>query len=148
MARDCKAPKTKSQGYRKLARSFTPRTKQVTTFPASLEPTDVTADTDSHDPWAYLLPDGEEGDVRLVQVPDRGSQPRCAPVVIGGVEAMGVIDTGADITIIGKRLFLAIMAARKLKKDCEVPDKTPRSYDRKLFTLQGMLRLETIQRPN
>lgn len=136
---------------RRAGGKSTPKTKQVTTSKAS--PTDQTdanadtadanADTADQDPRAYLLPDTEEGEVRLVQVPDKGSQPQSAPVIIGKVEAMGIVDTGADITIIGKRLFLTIAAARKLRKDdCRIADKTPRSYYRKPFSLHGMLQLD------
>ena len=53
------------------------------------------------------------------------------------------MDSGADITIIGKDLLQTIAAVSKLRKrDCKNPDKVPRTYDRKPFTLHGMLELE------
>ena len=51
--------------------------------------------------------DSEEtaGAVREVRVNYRGSQPQYAPVLLQGVPARGVIDSGADITIVGGDLF-------------------------------------------
>ena len=81
--------------------------------------------------------------MKLIHVRDRGSRPRRAQVQIGGVLAWGIVDSGADITIIGKDLLQTIAAVSKLRKrDCKNPDKVPRTYDRKPFTLHGMLELE------
>ena len=81
--------------------------------------------------------------MKLVQVSDRGSKPRQAQVQIGGVLAWGIVDSGADITIIGKDVLQTIAAVSKLRKrDCKKPDKIPVTYDRKPFTLHGMLELE------
>ena len=86
--------------------------------------------TGPEDPHTYLLSDSDKGEVKLVQVQDQGSQPQWAPVQIGGVPAWGIVDSKADITIVGKQLFLKIAAANKLKKsDCKPPDKTPKTYD-------------------
>ena len=81
--------------------------------------------------------------MKLIHVRDRGSRPRRAEVQIGGVLAWGIVDSGADITIIGKDLLQTIAAVSKLRKrDCKNPDRVPRTYDRKPFTLHGMLELE------
>ena len=55
----------------------------------------------------------------------------------------GVIDTGADITIMGGELFKKIAKVAKLKKkDFKQPDRTPCTYDRKQFKLHGRMDLE------
>ena len=57
----------------------------------------------------------------------------------------GIIDSGADITIIGGRLFKRVaLAARLKKKDFMKPDKTPRTYDQKPFTLDGKMDLDVV----
>ena len=64
---------------------------------------------------------------------------------IRGVPAWGIVDSGADITIVGKQLFQTIAAVSKLKKrDCKKPDKIPKTYDRKPFTLHGKLELDIM----
>ena len=138
LARNCRMCKSESQGRSNSSfRKQTPTTKQVTTSVAGKEAT-----LDPEDPRAYLPLDSDEGDVKLIQVQDKGSQPQCAQVQIGGVPVWGIVDSGADIS---KRLFLAIAAASKLKKrDCKKPDKIPKTYDRKPFSLHGMLELEVV----
>ena len=134
LARDCRTSKSESRGRDSSARKQTLTTKQVTT---------ALDGGDQEDPRDYLLPDSDDGNVKLVHVQDRGSQPRRAQVQIGGVLAWGIVDSGADITIIGKDLLQTIAAVGKLRKrDCKKPDKVPRTYDRKPFTLHGMLELE------
>ena len=49
--------------------------------------------------------DFDGGEIQTVRVEDRGSKPCHASVQVEGVPAEGVIDTGADITIIGGDLF-------------------------------------------
>ena len=66
------------------------------------------------DPLSLL--DSSDSDVNVVRVNDRGSKPQFAEVLIQGVPATGVIDTGADITIIGGELFQKVAAAARLKK--------------------------------
>ena len=79
----------------------------------------------------------------MVRVQDKGSQPHCAPIQIQGVPAYGIIDSGADITIIGGNLFRKVAAAARLKKrDLQKPDKTPRTYDQKPFQLDGRMDLD------
>ena len=74
--------------------------------------------------------DSDEEEVKLVHVACPNGQPKCAWVLIQSVEASGIVDTGADITIIGQDLFLTISTANKLKKrNLKKPDKLPKNYD-------------------
>lgn len=97
-------------------------------------------------PCAILLSDSEEGDsveVNQVHVDDRGSVHQQVKVVMGGVPAVGMVDTGADLTIIGGSLFKQIAAVGRLhKRDFKTADKTPRNYDRQSFQLDGRLDLD------
>ena len=76
---------------------------------------------------------------------DEASKSQCAHVQIQGVLAYGIIDTAADITIVGGRLFKRIVTiARLKKKDLKPPDKKPRTYDQCTFTLHGQMDLDII----
>ena len=59
-----------------------------------------------------LLFSDSDTEVKVIRVSDEGSKSQCAHVQIQGVPAYGIIDTAADITIIGGRLFkrIAIIA--------------------------------------
>ena len=60
-----------------------------------------------------------------------------------GVDAWGILDTGADITIMGPDLFKKVASLRRLKKrNFHQPDKVPKTYDRRTFTLDGRMELE------
>ena len=64
-------------------------------------------------------------------------------VVVAGVPADGIVDTAADITIVGAEVFKRIAAVAKLRqRDLKPPDKTPRTYDHKIFRLDGRLDLD------
>ena len=55
----------------------------------------------------------------------------------------GVIDTAADVTIMGGEMFKKVAAVAKLrKKDFKPADKTPHNYDKKPFRLDGKLELD------
>ena len=87
--------------------------------------------------------DSSSESVNRVEVQDQGSQPRCARVFIQGVPVIGIIDSGADISIIGGKLFRQVAAKAKLKKrQLKLPDKTPKTYDGKEFHLDGRMDLE------
>ena len=74
---------------------------------------------------------------------DHGSKPRYANVSVAGVLATGVIDTGADITIINGALFAKVASAARLKKkDFQKADKVPRTYNQQRFTLDGRMDLD------
>ena len=83
--------------------------------------------------------DSEESDgVRLIQMADESSQSQLADVIIQGVPADGVINTGADITIMGQELFARVTAAAKLrKKNFQKPDKVPQTYDQRTYNRDG-----------
>lgn len=74
--------------------------------------------------------DSESGEgVRQIRVEDRGSQQQFADVVIEGVPARGVVDTGAEITIMGGQLLARVATVARLKKNhLKLPDKVPKSY--------------------
>ena len=56
--------------------------------------------------------------------------------------AQGIVDSGADITIIGGELFRIVAAVARLrKKDLKKPDRVPRTYDHRAFTLDGRMDL-------
>ena len=80
--------------------------------------------------------------VYIVRVEDKGSIPRMVMVDVQGVPARGIIDSGADITIINGDLFQRVATVACLKKGAfKKPDKIPVTYDQKSFTLQGKMNL-------
>ena len=139
LAKECKVRKKESVPYVSHGEK---KTNKVTTNVIHSQHKDEQQDSD--DPLDYLYSsDSEgEGEVRLVQVEDKGSKPRKAHVGVQGVPAYGVIDTGADITIMGGELFKKVAAAARLKKRCfKQADKTPYSYDQRPFKLNGKIDL-------
>ena len=55
----------------------------------------------------------------------------------------GVVDTGADITIMGGEMFKRVATVARLrKKDFKPPDKSPRNYNQQPFKLDGRLDLD------
>ena len=132
-ARDCRRSKSESAG-RAPARNKTANTKQVKSDSASVSQELVDMLYSSSD---------EEADVCSVRVTDKGSQPRCAPVQLQGVPVFGIIDSGANITIIGGGLLRKVATTARLKKrDLKQPDQTPRTYDQQPFQLDGMMELD------
>ena len=70
---------------------------------------------------------------------------QCTKLFVQGVPVYGIIDSGADITIIGGRLFKRVaLAARLKKRDFMKLGKTPRTYDQKPFTLEGRMDLNVM----
>ena len=91
----------------------------------------------------FLFSDSEESDsgVRQVRINDRGSHQQYANVQIEGVPAKGVIDSGADITIMGGDLFHRVAAAARLRRSRFMKaDKVPRTYDSGLESMGGASR--------
>jgi len=132
-SKDCPARKTESGGKQKTT------TKQGTT--AAL----VTSEEQMimEDPCSYLHSDSEDNQVKLVQVPDQGSRNHRARVLVQGVPAQGLIDTGADITIMGGELFKLVAAANHLKKSqFKKADKVAHSYNHNEIKLDGRIDLE------
>ena len=72
----------------------------------------------SSDVNSLLLSDSDSGEdgVRQVRVQDGGSQQQFTDVLIKGVPAKRVVDTGAKITIIRGELFSHVAAVARLKK--------------------------------
>ena len=112
--------------------------------------TQVTTSVSNHvkempDPYDLLFSsdsDSEEA-VKQIMVTNEGSRAQHARVSIQGVVANGVIDTGADITIIGGELFAQVAAAAHLrKKDFCKPDNSPHTYVQESFCLDGCIDLD------
>ena len=60
-------------------------------------------------------PNPNEREFDTLRVEDRGSKTRHAHVLVEGVPTDGVIDSGADITIMGGALFRQVVAVGKIK---------------------------------
>ena len=128
LARNCKKKKTESAG----------QTKRGTDVGAKMIKS-------KEDPLDFLLPDSgdEESGIKTVRIQDKGSKPREVLVDIQGVPAIGVIDSGADITIMGAEFFKKVASVACLKKSAfKKPDKTPYTYDHRPFSLDGKLELD------
>ena len=77
-----------------------------------------TSEGDGHDdPRESLESDlsDDREQVLQVKVDDKGSLPRCVKVEMQGVPMHGIVDSGADITIIGGRMFKKVATVAKLK---------------------------------
>ena len=76
--------------------------------------------------------------VQQVRISDKGSRQQYVLVQLHGVPARGVIDSGADITIIGGELFKRVAATVRLRKSqLRKSDKVPKTYDQKTFSFDG-----------
>ena len=76
-----------------------------------------TSQQETSDPLNFLSSDSDtDGSINLVRITDQGSYLRKATVEIAGVPATGLVDTGADITIMGPELFKKVAAVAGLKK--------------------------------
>ena len=111
LARDCTQTKKESTG------------KLETTGWKSVPGARTNMVTTEMDPWDLLYSSDSEGGVHQVRVEDEGSCPHKAAVDVQGVTALGVVDSGVDITIMNGELFT--VAARLRKKDFRKPDKVP-----------------------
>ena len=132
--RDCKSHKGEStESASPSGRPPNARTRMVTSEPA-----------DCNDPLQYMFSSDSDGsEVSTVRVEDKGSKPQKALVDVQGIPAEGVIDSGADITIMGADLFKRVAAAARLKKkQLKKTDKVPHTYDQKTFKLDGKIELD------
>ena len=78
----------------------------------------------------FLYLSDSDGDVCTVRISDTGSKPQCTQVMIQGVPVDGIIDTAADITIMGGSLFQKVAnVVRSMKKNFKTPNITPHCYD-------------------
>ena len=87
---------------------------------------------ESH-PFDFLLSSSSDkadaAGVKSVRVDDKGSVPQCVMVFLQGVPVYGLIDSGADISIIGGSLFKRVATVAKLRKrDFQKADRTPQTY--------------------
>lgn len=80
--------------------------------------------------------------MKYVKFNDGGSRHQYANVLMERVPVQGVVDSGSDITIIGGDLFQRVAAVARLKKDLRRPDKVPKTYDGRAFTLDGKMDLD------
>ena len=100
-------------------------------------------DTDSPSPISLLFSDSDGEGVRQIRVTDSGSCSQLARVDIHGVPADGIVDTAADITIMGGKLFALVAATARLRKrNFRKPDKVPRNYDGREFQLDGCMEMK------
>ena len=150
LMRDCKSKRSESKGSSQPA-----STRQVTTGAESSVSVSesngpsvasqfTTTSSESKGIFELLYSDSEdENHVKQVRVTDGGSQSQLARVDVLGVPADGVIDTGAEITIMGRDLFARVAAVAHLrKKDFRKSDKVPRNYDGKIFHLDGCMDMD------
>ena len=128
MAKDCRMRSSESKVHTKK----NPVNRHVSTTSKDNDPTE----------YLHSNSDGEE-EVRMIQISDKGSHSQYARVLIQGVPAEGLIDSGAEITIMGKELFKKVASINRLKKkDFKPPDKVPRTYSRQTFSLNGQMELD------
>ena len=136
MAKTCRQKKQESKGP---SHSKPGQSKQVRSGKQDNQQQTVTPEN-----LLYSDSDDEEGaNACAVHVQDGGSSSQRVKVQVQGVPAYGLIDTGADITIIGGKLFEKVATVTRLmKRHFKKPDKIPRTYDQKTFTLDGWMDLE------
>ena len=60
--------------------------------------------------------DSDEDGVLTVHLPDIGSKAQCVPLLVQNVPSVGIVDTAADITIMGGKLLQKVASVAKLKK--------------------------------
>ena len=78
-----------------------------------------------------------------IRINDKGSCQQYVDVLLGDVPVRGVIDSGADIAIIGGELFRKVATTARLKKkQLQRPDRIPHTYDRRPFSLDGKVDLD------
>lgn len=138
LARDCRSKKTESTG-RPLSTPKVTSTKQVQTR----APGAPSTPQGRVNPLDFLESSSEDEVVRQVRVHDKGSASHCVKVQLQGVPVYGIIDSGADISIIGGDLFRKVASVAHLKKrDFKKADKVPKTYDQKPFALDGRMDLD------
>ena len=119
------------------------QSKQLGITRTARPPPEKTLDRDLIVDYLFNSSGTEDGDVHQVRVQDKGSQPWCARMEIEGVPVMGVVDSGADIEIIGGELFRRVAAVAKLRrKTLKKANKVPKTYDQRPFTLDGRINLD------
>ena len=135
-ANKCPRPRQESTGRPVSAA----RTKQVH---SCRRPRNTSEDAP---PESFLFSSSDEESssrVNAIGITDKGSSAQCVKVLVQGVPAYGLIDSGADITIIGGLLFKRVATIARLKRRNFKPaDKVPRTYDQQPFRLDGRMDLD------
>jgi len=129
LARDCKQKKGESTSSGKDRK--TESKKNAVAQANAITTVDI-------DPLNYLFSSDT-----TVRVKEKGSCPHKVTVDLQGLPVLGVIDSGADITIMNGEVFRKVAAITRLKKKAfKVSDKTPCGYDNKPFKLDGRIDLD------
>ena len=136
IAPNCPRPRQESRGR---AAPFA-RTQQV----HSQNQRDDSASELAPEDFLYSSSDDEQRtQVNIIRLTDHGSLTKCVKVSVQGIPAYGLIDSGADITILGGSLFKRIATiARLKKKNFKKADKVPKTYDQQPFRLDGRMDLD------
>ena len=121
MARNCHQKKQESRGRTpsKTGQQTQTQTKTRTNQVLSQDQEATQSQPDTLTPESLLYSDSDDdggANARTVRVQDGGSHSQCVKVEVQGVPAYGLIDTGADITIIGGKLFKRVATVARLKK--------------------------------
>ena len=143
--RDCKMSKSESRGKTEGRGKPENRSgKKASTKLVTIRESPSQSEVQACDPRDLLHSDSDnEANCGMVLVADKGGRTQRAKVLVQGVPTDGVVDTGAEITIIGGDLFRKVAAANRLKKnEFKSPDKTPRTYDGQVFSLDGRITLD------
>ena len=134
-AKNCRQKKLESKG-RTPNKTGQSQTKQVLSEDQGTSQSQQ--DTSTPESLLHSDSDNEGAKACTVRVQDGGSISQCVKVQLQGVPAYGFIDTGADITIIGGKLFKKVATTARLKKrHFKKADKIPKTYDQKTFKLDG-----------
>ena len=145
LAKNCLKPPTESKGSHQKPRNRGVHSRQENTAPPTSDSahSDPPSSSTHTDPLSFLFSDESDPErCCQVDVKDQGSHTVCVPLQVEGVPAYGLVDTSADITIIGPRLFKKVAAVSRLKKkDFKPADKTPHGYDGRPFELHGRMQL-------
>ena len=130
IARDCPQPRRESAGPGRGTTTKGTEAKIVQS--KELEEEGIV-----EDPLRHLLSDTDselEEDIKQVRVSDEGSRPQFVRVNVQGVPMLGVVDTGADITIINGPMFKRVAAVARLhKRDLRPQTRHHMAMDRSLL---------------
>ena len=135
MARQCKLRKGES--------TPSARDKQTEGKKNTAARTNVITSVETNPTDLLYSSDSEDRNVNIVCIEDKGSQPRKVTVDLQGLRVSGVIDSGADITIMNGDVFKKVAAIARLSKRAFKPaDKIPYGYDNTPFKLDGRIDLD------
>ena len=110
VARDCRARPSESRGQGNQQGQKDNGLQRVQSSTETQGRSDTSSLAD-----ALYSSDDLDG-VTLVRITDKGSRSHCVAIEVHGVPVDDVIDTGADISIIGGEVFRKIAAVAKLRK--------------------------------